>query len=189
MQRRTTLIAAALCAAVSMPALAQNALDEVMAKKPIKVAIPTDFPPYGFVGTDLKPQGLDVDMANYIGPMVTWELITEKLDTERKIQEAAERERQLTEVEQRVVDEDGLTRQPALVCAAGQVDGHRAGHGVAQDVDRGGRGCACDASEGHAHHLSGQAGSSPGRDRQETDALVTEPRAVASGSSSDKNNY
>ena len=30
---------------------------------------------------------------NYIGPMVTWELITEKLETERKIQEAAERER------------------------------------------------------------------------------------------------
>ena len=30
---------------------------------------------------------------NYIGPMVTWELITEKLDNERKIAEAAERER------------------------------------------------------------------------------------------------
>ncbi|HEX3450621.1 MAG TPA: methyl-accepting chemotaxis protein [Isosphaeraceae bacterium] len=29
----------------------------------------------------------------YIGPMVTWELITEKLDNERKIQEASERER------------------------------------------------------------------------------------------------
>jgi polar amino acid transport system substrate-binding protein len=36
------------------------------AKKQIKIAIPTDFPPYGFVGTDLKPQGLDIDMANYI---------------------------------------------------------------------------------------------------------------------------
>src|SRR5689334_15046014 len=46
---------------------AQNALDEVMAKKSIAIAIPTDFPPYGFVGTDLKPQGLDIDMANYIG--------------------------------------------------------------------------------------------------------------------------
>ena len=31
---------------------------------------------------------------NYLGPMVTWELITEKLETERKIQEAGERERQ-----------------------------------------------------------------------------------------------
>jgi polar amino acid transport system substrate-binding protein len=45
---------------------AQNALDDVLKAKEIKIAIPTDFPPYGFVGTDLKPQGLDVEMANYI---------------------------------------------------------------------------------------------------------------------------
>ncbi len=45
---------------------AQSALDDVMKAKLIKIAVPTDFPPYGFVGTDLKPQGLDVDMANYI---------------------------------------------------------------------------------------------------------------------------
>ena len=49
------------------PAFAQSALDDVMKAKLIKIAIPTDFPPYGFVGTDLKPQGLDIDMANYIG--------------------------------------------------------------------------------------------------------------------------
>jgi len=30
---------------------------------------------------------------NYLGPMVTWELITDKLEAERKIQEAGERER------------------------------------------------------------------------------------------------
>jgi polar amino acid transport system substrate-binding protein len=47
-------------------AQAQTALDEVMKAKKITIAIPTDFPPYGFVGTDLKPQGLDIDMANYI---------------------------------------------------------------------------------------------------------------------------
>ena len=45
---------------------AQNALDEVMKSKEIKIGIPTDFPPYGFVGTDLKPQGLDIDMGLYI---------------------------------------------------------------------------------------------------------------------------
>ena len=64
MQRRI-LITAMMCAA-ALPALAQTALDDVMAKKLINIAIPTDFPPYGFVGTDLKPQGLDIDMANYI---------------------------------------------------------------------------------------------------------------------------
>ena len=64
MQRRI-LITAMMCAA-ALPALAQTALDDVMAKKLINIAIPTDFPPCGFVGTDLKPQGLDIDMANYI---------------------------------------------------------------------------------------------------------------------------
>jgi methyl-accepting chemotaxis protein len=34
---------------------------------------------------------------NYLGPMVTWELITEKLEAERKIQEAGERERRHAE--------------------------------------------------------------------------------------------
>jgi methyl-accepting chemotaxis protein len=34
---------------------------------------------------------------NYLGPMVTWELITEKLENERKIKEAGERERKQAE--------------------------------------------------------------------------------------------
>ena len=58
-------LAAALFAAAG--AQAQTALDNVLKNKKIVIAIPTDFPPYGFVGTDLKPQGLDIDMANYIG--------------------------------------------------------------------------------------------------------------------------
>ena len=45
---------------------AQSALEGIQKSKLIKIAIPTDFPPYGFVGIDLKPQGLDIDMANYI---------------------------------------------------------------------------------------------------------------------------
>ncbi len=58
----------ALAAALSLGhAHAQTALDDVMKNKLIKIAVPTDFPPYGFVGIDLKPQGLDVDTANYIG--------------------------------------------------------------------------------------------------------------------------
>jgi polar amino acid transport system substrate-binding protein len=61
----------------STASLAQNALDDVMKAKKITIAIPADFPPYGFVGTDLKPQGLDIDMANYIGSKlgVTTELV------------------------------------------------------------------------------------------------------------------
>lgn len=74
MQRRTTLTQRATTLAASLTfmllpvsAQAQTTLDEVMAKKQFNIAIPTDFPPYGFVSTDLKPQGLDIDMANYIG--------------------------------------------------------------------------------------------------------------------------
>ena len=71
MHRRPFALAS-LCAALYASALlpmaahAQAALDEVMAKKLITIAIPTDFPPYGTVGTDLQPQGLDIDMAKLI---------------------------------------------------------------------------------------------------------------------------
>ena len=67
--RRRLVLSLTLAAAACLPlaAQAQAALDEVLARKQINIAIPTDFPPYGFVGTDLKPQGLDIDMANYIG--------------------------------------------------------------------------------------------------------------------------
>ena len=65
--RRTfTLGFAAALLLASAGAHAQNALEGIMKTKEIKIAIPTDFPPYGFVGADLKPQGLDIDMANYI---------------------------------------------------------------------------------------------------------------------------
>ncbi|MEF7614225.1 transporter substrate-binding domain-containing protein [Aquincola sp. MAHUQ-54] len=70
MQRRPFLAAAAAAAVLvlgaAQPAAAQTALDDITTKKVITIAIPTDYPPYGFVGTDLKPQGLDIDMAQLI---------------------------------------------------------------------------------------------------------------------------
>jgi polar amino acid transport system substrate-binding protein len=68
MLRKTFVVVVTLLPLLAaLPAQAQSALDDVLARKQINIAIPTDFPPYGFVGTDLKPQGLDIDMANYIG--------------------------------------------------------------------------------------------------------------------------
>ena len=69
--RSFTRVARALLAGVLgglalTAAHAQNALDEVLARKELLVAIPTDSAPYGFVGTDMAPQGLDVDMARLI---------------------------------------------------------------------------------------------------------------------------
>ncbi len=44
----------------------QTALDNIVKTGVIRIAVPTDYPPYGFVGTDLQPQGLDIDMARYV---------------------------------------------------------------------------------------------------------------------------
>lgn len=59
---------AALVAASAFAPLAASAdaLDDVMKKKLIRIAVPQDFPPFGSVGTDLKPVGLDIDVAELI---------------------------------------------------------------------------------------------------------------------------
>jgi polar amino acid transport system substrate-binding protein len=66
-KRQLTLSIAAAAMLSVTGAHAQTALDDIMSAKVIKVAVQTDSAPYGFVGTDLKPIGLDIDMANYIG--------------------------------------------------------------------------------------------------------------------------
>lgn len=53
-------------ALLSTPAQAQDALSQVMQAKKIKIAVPTDYPPYGFVGLDLQPQGLDIEIGKLI---------------------------------------------------------------------------------------------------------------------------
>jgi len=66
-KRRLSLLFAASTLLVGAAAQAQTALDDVLKSKVLKVAVQTDSAPYGFVGTDLKPIGLDIDMANLIG--------------------------------------------------------------------------------------------------------------------------
>ena len=64
-KRLFTLGLAAVAALAATGVQAQNALDDIMKGKLLKVAVQTDSAPYGYVGTDLKPIGLDIDMANY----------------------------------------------------------------------------------------------------------------------------
>ena len=45
---------------------AQDALEGILKTKTVKIAIPTDYPPYGSVGVDMQPQGLDIDMAKLV---------------------------------------------------------------------------------------------------------------------------
>lgn len=43
-----------------------DALDDINARGVLKVAVPQDFPPFGSVGPDLKPRGLDIDTAQLL---------------------------------------------------------------------------------------------------------------------------
>lgn len=57
-----------LCASLlSTTALQADTLDDIKQSGVLKVAVPQDFPPFGSIGTDMKPQGYDIDMANLIG--------------------------------------------------------------------------------------------------------------------------
>ncbi|MGJ7501129.1 transporter substrate-binding domain-containing protein [Variovorax sp. ZT5P49] len=59
-------LAAALTFLAAGASHAQNALETITKSKTVRIAIPTDFPPYGSVGPDMAPQGLDVEVARLI---------------------------------------------------------------------------------------------------------------------------
>lgn len=66
-QRYSALICAMFASLVLFQAPAQaNDLDDVMARGTLKVAVPQDFPPFGSVGPDMKPRGLDIDTAKLL---------------------------------------------------------------------------------------------------------------------------
>jgi polar amino acid transport system substrate-binding protein len=62
-----TLALTAATFVLPLNAQAQTMLDTILKNKKITIAVPPDFAPYGSMGPDFKIQGLDVDMANYIG--------------------------------------------------------------------------------------------------------------------------
>ena len=65
-KRHFTLAIAAAALLAAGGAHAQAALDNIMKSKTIKIAVPTDYPPYGSVDKTMTPQGLDVEMAQLI---------------------------------------------------------------------------------------------------------------------------
>ncbi len=52
--------------AFSMQTAGAEALDDVVKAGVLKVAVPQDFPPFGSVNAEMKPQGLDIDVAALI---------------------------------------------------------------------------------------------------------------------------
>lgn len=67
------LFGAALVVAQVGTAMADQ-LQEIQKRGVIRVAVPQDFPPFGSVGTDLQPQGYDIDMAKYLAKQMKLKL-------------------------------------------------------------------------------------------------------------------
>jgi polar amino acid transport system substrate-binding protein len=61
------LAAAALTSTMVFAGVAQaDALADITTSGKLRVAVPQDFPPFGSVGSDMAPQGYDIDMASLI---------------------------------------------------------------------------------------------------------------------------
>lgn len=63
---RRVLLAALLLSpvlALNAPAAHADTLDNIAKAGVLKVAVPEDYPPFGSVGADMKPQGYDIDTA------------------------------------------------------------------------------------------------------------------------------
>lgn len=64
---RSLLLATLFCGTSLALSLAQaDALADISARGVLKVAVPQDFPPFGSVGPDMKPRGLDIDTAQLL---------------------------------------------------------------------------------------------------------------------------
>jgi polar amino acid transport system substrate-binding protein len=64
-----------VAASLSTVAVAQaDALHDIQERHLLRVAVPQDFPPFGSVGLDMKPQGIDIDMATYIAKQLNVKL-------------------------------------------------------------------------------------------------------------------
>ncbi|WP_110601987.1 transporter substrate-binding domain-containing protein [Salinicola lusitanus] len=71
------LVLALCCTVVAgLAALSAQAsdLETIEQRGTLRVAVPQDFPPFGSVGTDLQPQGYDIDMAHYLADQMDVDL-------------------------------------------------------------------------------------------------------------------
>lgn len=66
LSKLVSLVAVAAALVTNISTVSANQLEAIKEKAVLKVAVPQDFPPFGSVGTDLKPQGYDIDMVKYL---------------------------------------------------------------------------------------------------------------------------
>ena len=66
MKKLLIALAGAACLFTQITAAKADQLQDIEKRGVIRIAVPQDFPPFGSVGTDLQPQGYDIDMARYL---------------------------------------------------------------------------------------------------------------------------
>ncbi len=66
MKKLLIALAGAACLLTHLSAAKADQLQDIEKRGVIRIAVPQDFPPFGSVGTDLQPQGYDIDMARYL---------------------------------------------------------------------------------------------------------------------------
>ncbi|MEE1925186.1 transporter substrate-binding domain-containing protein [Pseudomonas sp. 148P] len=80
---RTLLLATLLCGgALSAQA---DVLGDISQRGVLKVAVPQDFPPFGSVGPDLKPRGLDIDTAQLLADKLGVKLAVTPVNSTNRI--------------------------------------------------------------------------------------------------------
>ena len=70
-----SILASATLGLMALSGMAQaSVLDDITERGMVRIAVPQDFPPFGSVGTDMQPQGYDIDVARYIAESMDVEL-------------------------------------------------------------------------------------------------------------------
>ncbi|MEL0555031.1 transporter substrate-binding domain-containing protein [Klebsiella sp. B345] len=74
MKKLLIALAGAACLFTNITAAKADQLQDIEKRGVIRIAVPQDFPPFGSVGTDLQPQGYDIDMARYLAKQMKLKL-------------------------------------------------------------------------------------------------------------------
>ena len=74
MKKLLIALAGAACLLTNLSAAKADQLQDIEKRGTIRIAVPQDFPPFGSVGTDLQPQGYDIDMARYLAKQMKLKL-------------------------------------------------------------------------------------------------------------------
>jgi len=73
MKKLLIALTGAVCLFANLSAKADQ-LQDIEKRGTLRIAVPQDFPPFGSVGTDLQPQGYDIDMARYLAKQMKLKL-------------------------------------------------------------------------------------------------------------------